>query len=92
MNVRACLAVFLVFAAASPAFAESKCSSASRSKWQPKEVLQRQLEQDGYRVRRIKVENGCYEVYGFDKNGERANMAYNAETLKKLADPEAGEK
>ena len=91
-KIRASLVSVLAVAAASPALAEGKCSTAPRSNWQPKEALQQQLEEGGYRVRQIKVEGGCYEVYAFDKNGARANMAYNAETLEKLADPEAGEK
>jgi hypothetical protein len=85
------LVVALALLAASPAFADGKCSSAPQSKWQPKETLQRQLQADGYLVRRIKIEGGCYEVYAFDKQGNRANMAYNAETLEKLGNPEAGE-
>ena len=49
------------------------------------------MKDQGYVVRRIKVEGGCYEVYAFDKEGKRANMAYNAETLEKLDNAEAGE-
>jgi hypothetical protein len=62
-----------------------------KSKWQPKSVLETQLQADGYKVRQIKVEAGCYEVYATDKDGKRANMAYNAETLEKLSNAEAGE-
>ena len=91
MKVCSALVVALALFAASPAFADSKCSLAPKWKWQPKETLQRQLESDGYSVRRIKTEGGCYEVYAFDKEGKRANMAYNAETLEKLDNPEAGE-
>jgi hypothetical protein len=78
-------------AAAGPAFAEGKCSSAPKAKWQPKSALETQLQADGYKVRQIKVESGCYEVYATDKDGKRANMAFNAETLDKLANAEAGE-
>ena len=39
----------------------------------------------------VKVKGGCYEVYATDKDGKRANMAYNAETLEKLSNAEAGE-
>ena len=34
---------------------------------------------------------GCYEVYATNKGGNRANMAFNAETLEKLDNAEAGE-
>ena len=92
MKVRFSLVAALALLAVSPALAEGKCSTAPKSKWQPKETLQAQLESNGYTVRQIKVEGGCYEVYAVDKDGKRANMAYNAETLTKLADAEAGEK
>jgi hypothetical protein len=49
------------------------------------------LKDDGYTVREIKTEGGCYEVYATDKDGKRANMAFNAETLEKLDNAEAGE-
>jgi hypothetical protein len=77
--------------AASPAFAAGKCASSPKSKWQPKSTLEQQLQSDGFKVRQIKVEGGCYEVYATDKAGKRANMAYNAETLEKLENAEAGE-
>ncbi len=81
----------IAVAAAGPAFAEGKCTNAPKSKWQPKSALESQLQADGFKVRQIKVEGGCYEVYATDKEGKRANMAYNAETLEKLANAEAGE-
>ena len=81
----------LAIAAAGPAFAAGKCTNAPKSKWQPKSALESQLQADGFKVRRIKVEGGCYEVYATDNEGKRANMAYNAETLDKLDNAEAGE-
>jgi hypothetical protein len=49
------------------------------------------LTAEGYKVRQVKVEGGCYEVYATDKDGNRANMAFNARTLEKLDNAEAGE-
>jgi hypothetical protein len=77
--------------AAGPALAEGKCTNAPKAKWQPRSALESQLQADGYSVRQIKVEGGCYEVYATDKAGKRANMAFNAETLEKLDNAEAGE-
>jgi hypothetical protein len=81
----------LAIIAAGPAFAGGTCTTGPKTKWQPKSTLESQLRADGYKVRQIKVERGCYEVYATDKDGKRANMAYNAETLEKLDNPEAGE-
>ena len=91
MKVHLITAASFASIVASPAFANGKCASAAKSKWQPKGALEQQLKDQGYVVRRIKVEGGCYEVYALDKEGKRANMAYNAETLEKLDNPEAGE-
>jgi len=44
------------------------------------------------KVRQIKTEGGCYEVYATDKSGKRQNQAFNAKTLKQVANAEAGEK
>jgi hypothetical protein len=85
------LVASLALIVASSAFASGKCTSAAESKCQPKEALVQQLKNPGCLVRRIKIEGGCYRVYAFDKEGKRANIAYNAETLEKLDDPEAGD-
>lgn len=85
------LVASLALIVASSAFASGKCTSAAKSKCQPKEALEQQSKNPGGLVCRIKIEGGCYGVYAFDKEGKRANIAYNAETLEKLDDPEAGE-
>jgi hypothetical protein len=86
--------LFLVavsIALSSPALAAGKCSTAPKSKWQPRAALEAQLASEGLKVRQIKVENGCYEVYATNKDGKRENIAFNAETLERLDNPEAGE-
>jgi hypothetical protein len=71
--------------------AAGTCSKAPAAKFKPKATLEEQLKGEGLTVRQIKVEGGCYEVYAVDKAGKKVNSAYNAETLEKLADTEAGE-
>ena len=81
----------LALAFASPALADGKCSTAPKEKWQPQSTLENKLKAEGFAIKQVKVENGCYEVYATDKAGKRANMAFNAETLAKLENAEAGE-
>ena len=88
---RLALVAAVVIAAANPALAAGKCSTAPKSMWQPQSKLEAQLQTAGFKVRQIKVENGCYEVYATDRSGNRANMAFNAQTLEKLDNAEAGE-
>ncbi|MGX8010013.1 PepSY domain-containing protein [Mesorhizobium sp. ORM8.1] len=77
---------------AAPALAAGgSCSAAPKSQFKPKATLEAQLIGEGLTVRQIKVEKGCYEVYAVDKAGKKVNLAYNAETLEKLDNAEAGE-
>ena len=76
-----------------PAFAAdaATCSTSDPSKFQPQQTLIDQLKTQGITVKQVKVEKGCYEVYGLDNAGKKVNTAYNAETLKQVANAEAGE-
>ncbi|MCW6512650.1 PepSY domain-containing protein [Lichenifustis flavocetrariae] len=89
--VRTTLLTAAALMIAGPAFATGGCSTASASKFQPKATLETQLKAEGMTVRQIKTEKGCYEVYAVDKAGKKVNAAYNAETLAKMAEAEAGE-
>ena len=84
----ACTAMLI----AAPAMAAgATCSDSPSSKFQPISTLEAQLKGEGMKVLKIKTEKGCYEVYAIDKDGKKVNVAYNAETLERLADAEAGE-
>ena len=81
----------LALVIASPAMAAATCSTSDASKFQPEATLKAQLAAEGMTVHKIKTEKGCYEVYAVDKAGKKVNVAFNAETLEKVANPEAGE-
>lgn len=81
----------IAIVATSPAWAAATCSTAPEARFQPQAKLEALLQADGLTVRQIKTEKGCYEVYATDKSGKKVNVAYNAETLEKLANAEAGE-
>ena len=82
----------LALLVATPAMAAgASCSTATASKFQPKATLESQLKAEGMTIKQIKTEKGCYEVYAVDKAGKKLNVAYNAETLAKVDNPEAGE-
>lgn len=84
-------ATALAISFAGPAMAAATCSTSDASKFQAKSVLETQLKGEGLTVRKIKAEKGCYEVYAVDKAGKKTNLAFNAETLEKVANAEAGE-
>ena len=57
------------------------CDSGPETSWQPQEKLDKQLTERGWKIRRIKVDGGCYEVYAFDEKGERVEAYFHPKTL-----------
>lgn len=52
--------------------------------WKPREVLRQQLEQRGWTIQRIKVEDGCYQVRGIDRHGNKLQAVYAPASLRIL--------
>lgn len=71
--------------------AGATCSKASADKFKPQADLIAALKVKGVTVSKVKVESGCYEAYGKDAAGKKVNMAFNAETLDQVDNPEAGQ-
>ena len=67
------------------------CESGDPAKWQSKEKLTKLMQAEGWKVRRIKVDGGCYEVYGTTPDGNRVEAYYHPVTLEKLLVARRGE-
>ncbi|MFW9616122.1 PepSY domain-containing protein [Aquabacterium sp.] len=72
---------------ASTAFAHGafKCDVPSKE-WKLREDLEDKLKEEGWDVRKIKIDNGCYEVYGFDKKGRKREAYFNPKTFELVGD------
>jgi len=74
-------------ASASAQFVEHdavKCAPIPKEEMRPQMELQRKLTSEGWKVRQIKNFNGCYEVYGFDEKGQRAEVFFDPKTFEKV--------
>ena len=81
MIVTAALAATLALPlAAGGAQASDKCS-VPKAEWQPQQSLQQKLETEGWKIRKIKVDDGCYEVYGTDAAGKRMEAYFDPKTF-----------
>ncbi len=67
-------------AAAGTALASDKFN-VPQAEWQPKEALQQKLEAEGWKIRKLKVDDGCYEVYGTDAEGKRMEIYFDPKTF-----------
>ena len=77
------LLTILAFLSAFPAgaaHAHDDCS-VLMADWQPKEAVARLAEENGWIVRRIKIDDGCYEIKGSDREGRRIEVTVHPGTL-----------
>lgn len=49
--------------------------------WQPRDAVTRLAAENGWTVRRIKVDDGCYEIDGRDSRGRRIEVTLHPATL-----------
>ena len=75
------LAALAVLAQAPAAAAHDNDCTVPMADWQPREAVQALVEQQGLTVRRIKIDDGCYEVDARDAAGQRVRMRLDPGTL-----------
>lgn len=75
--------VLLALTVSSSAFATglATCDSGPQETWQPQAKLEEQLTAKGWKVRRVKIDGGCYEVYALNEKGERVEAYFHPRTL-----------
>jgi hypothetical protein len=59
----------------------AQCDSGPKENWQPQAKLEAALKEKGWTVRKVKVDGGCYEVYGLDEKGQRQEAYFHPVTL-----------
>jgi hypothetical protein len=55
-----------------------------KAEWRPQMDLQKELQAKGWKVRQVKTYNNCYEVYGMDDKGARAEVFFHPRTFEKV--------
>lgn len=77
----AMLGAFVLVSSSVQATGLATCDSGPRESWQPQATLEKQLVEQKWQVRRIKVDGGCYEVYAMNEKGERVEAYFHPVTL-----------
>lgn len=66
---------------AGSSFADDDCQDPVAD-WQPRENLRQMLEAEGWKVHRIRIEDGCYEVKAYDQQGNKVKAEYYPASLR----------
>jgi hypothetical protein len=75
------LALSLALGFSGAAFAKADCTAHPKSEWMKESDAKAQLESQGYKIRKFKVDGNCYEIYGHDKDGKKVEIYYDTKTL-----------
>ena len=78
---RFALSVLLASVAGIGSAAAAETCSVPQAEWQAKEALQQKLEADGWKIKTIKIDQGCYEVYGTDAAGKRMETYFDPKSF-----------
>ena len=79
-------AAFATLAVIAPAQATGviTCKAGPQSAWKSQAALTQKLTKEGWKVRKAKVDGGCYEVYGTTPKGEKVEAYFHPVTLENL--------
>ena len=72
--------VLLAILPAGAALADDDCL-VPMADWQPREAVARLAAEQGWTVRRIKIDDGCYEIDGRDSQGRAIEVVVHPGTL-----------
>ena len=78
-----------LFALAGSAFAQhaEKCDPIPKEEWKPQAELERKLANQGWKISRVKITNGCYEVYARDAKNDKKEVFFHPKTLQLVTAP-----
>lgn len=79
-NTRILLAIALSLGFVAESAASPRCT-ASMADWQPRQALEAKLKAEGWTIRRIKTDDGCYKVHGTRADGRRVKATFSPDTL-----------
>ncbi len=77
-------AVMLAGSGAALAHGNVSCPVVPKEEKQPQLTLQKKLESEGWKVRQVKNYNNCYEVYGVDEKGQKAEAFFHPKTFERV--------
>jgi hypothetical protein len=71
---------------ATPAAATGKvkCNAGPQTAWKSMDALKAKLVVDGWVIKKVKIDGGCYEAYATLPTGEKVEAYFHPVTLEKL--------
>jgi len=79
-------ATILSLGLTAPAYATGKikCEAGPQSGWESRAALEEKLIKQGWKIKKSKIDGGCYEMYGTTPQGDRVEAYFHPVTLEKM--------
>ena len=76
----------LTLAAVGPVTATglATCDSGDKATWKSQDALKEKLTKEGWQVRHMKEDGGCYEVYAIDDKGAKVEAYFHPVTFERV--------
>jgi hypothetical protein len=75
------LAIIAIVAAPANAQAAPNCTGEPRDKWMAEDAMKAKVATLGYeQIKTFKISGNCYEIYGYTKDGQKAEVYFNPVT------------
>jgi len=52
-----------------------------KEEWGSEDTLKQALTEEGYTIKKFKVDGNCYEIYGRNKQGKKVEIYFDTKTL-----------
>ena len=72
---------FIVLTVPTLVLADADCTANPPSEWKSETEARAKFEGEGYKITKFKVSGDCYEIYGFTRDGKKAEIYFDTKTL-----------
>ena len=79
-NIIAVLSFAATLGVSHSAFAAADCAVHPKEEWIPEDQMKAKVEAQGYKIKVFKVAGECYEIYGWTRDGKRAEIYFDTKT------------
>ncbi|BCJ90966.1 hypothetical protein IZ6_17010 [Terrihabitans soli] len=62
------------------ALASANCTEHPKSEWLSEDAMKAKVGEMGYKIKVFKVSGDCYEIYGWTKDGRKAEIYFDTKT------------
>jgi len=80
MKLKAVAAFSILLLLPAIALASPACTKEPKTKWLSETDMQKRISDLGYKVKTFEMTGSCYEIYGWNKDGKKAEVYFNPVT------------